>query len=191
VFSQGIFTKTPFSVEHDNNLDAEMKKTALAIVGLLTIGLNTWMVVPSLSASLKEGLSSYANNVATYIFIYNTGAEDYGYRLNQSYIDEIAALEGVREVYPIIVNSTHFKMSEKGILGCFSAVIGGKSGFPQSLISISEGKIPENEAGFLINGLGALGPFSMNQTYNVIFETGPNVEIPINASTFTDFRGRR
>jgi len=166
------------------------KLWSLAIVGLLTIGLTTWIVVPSLSASLQEGLSSYANNVATYIFIYNTGAEDYGYRLNQSFIDEIASLEGVQEVYPIVANSTHFRQGEKGIMGCFSAVIGGENGFPLFLISISEGKIPENEAGFLINGLGALGPFSMNQTYTVIFEMGPDVEIPINASTFTDFRGR-
>ena len=37
-FSQGTFTKTPFSVEYDNNLDAEMKKTALALM-ILTISL--------------------------------------------------------------------------------------------------------------------------------------------------------
>ena len=108
------------------------KLWSLAIVGLLTIGLTTWIVVPSLSASLQEGFSSYANNVATYIFIYNTGAEDYGYRLNQSFIDEIATLEGVRDVYPIVANFTHFRQGEKGILGCFSAVIGEKAVFLHS-----------------------------------------------------------
>jgi hypothetical protein len=34
-FSQGIFTKTPFSVEYASYVDAEMKKTALAFISVL------------------------------------------------------------------------------------------------------------------------------------------------------------
>jgi len=165
------------------------KLWSLAIVALLTIGLTTWMVVPSLSASLQEGLSSYANNVATYMFVYNTGAGDFGYRIPKNWLDEITAFEGVQEIYPVVTNFTRFREGEKGIMGVESVVIGGKGGFPLSLISVSVGKIPENEAGFLINGI-MYGTFSMNETYITLFEMGPEVEIPDNVSTYRDFRDR-
>ncbi len=80
------------------------KLWSAAMIGLLTIGLTLSMVVPSLSSSLQEGLSSYANNVATYIFVYNTGSESYDFRIPANVTDEIVKLEGVQQVYPIVSN---------------------------------------------------------------------------------------
>ena len=175
---------------------------SLAIVGLLTVGLTTWMIIPSISASLQEGLSSYSNSVATYLFVYNTGANNYESRISAKVTEEIAAVEGVQEVYPIVTNWTNFISNRIGHLpsgaiinmtgvieGHKSAVIGGQEGFPQSLISISAGKLPENgEAGFVINGIASWS-FAMNQTYTVLFPLSSEDE-NLNASIYHDTLGR-
>jgi ABC-type antimicrobial peptide transport system permease subunit len=175
---------------------------SLAIVGLLTIGLTTWMVVPSLSASLQKGLTSYSNSVATYIFVYNTG-EDYKSRLPAKVTDQIAAIAGVQEVYPIVANWTYFiglnidmilangtRLNMTGSIGGhYSAVIGGQGGFPQALISLSAGRLPENgEAGFIVNGL-ANSTLRMNQTYVAAFEEPSQNRTP-NVNTYVDDWGR-
>jgi ABC-type lipoprotein release transport system permease subunit len=180
----------------------EEKMWSLAIIGLLMVGLTTWMVVPSLSASLQEGLASYSNSVATYIFVYNTG-EDYTSRLPAKVTDQIAAIAGVQEVYPIVANWTYFigldidmflangtRLNMTGSIGMYySAVIGGQGGFPQALISLSAGRLPENgEAGFIINGL-ANSAFRMNQTYAAIFEEPSQNRTP-DVNTYIDDWGR-
>jgi ABC-type antimicrobial peptide transport system permease subunit len=157
---------------------------SLAIVGLLTVGLTTWMVVPSMSESLQRGLSSYGNNVATYMFVYNTGLDNYNSRIPANVTHEIAAIKGVQKVYPIVTNLTHFFDIERiwtlangtqlnmtgAIEGRQSAVIGGQGGFPQSLIGLSSGRMPENmEASFVINGIAAW-EITLNQTYAVGFQ---------------------
>jgi len=151
---------------------------SISLVGLLTIGLITWMVVPSLSASLKEGLRSYNNNVATYMFVYNTGEDSYRSRLPAKVTEEIEALSGVLEVYPIVNNFTYFidaftiNLNNRTVtinrMGVQSAAIGGESGFPEALISLSAGRLPGNEPGFVLNGLAAES-FKMNQSYIVDF----------------------
>jgi len=157
---------------------------SLAIVGLLTIGLTTWIIVPSLSASLQQGLSTYSNNVATYMFVYNTGLAGYNSRVPANVTHEIARILGVQDVYPIVNNMTYFldvnrtwtladgtTLNVSAIEGRQSAVIGLQGGFPQSLISLSAGKLPENEASCIINGI-AVEQFTINQTYAVGFPLG-------------------
>jgi ABC-type lipoprotein release transport system permease subunit len=158
------------------------KLWSVAMVGLLTIGLTTWMVVPSLSTSLQEGFSSYANNVATYMFVYNMGEDSYQSRIPAQTTNKIQSLEGVQEVYPVVNNFTYFidaftfhlPGNRTGVIGRMSnpsAVIGGKNGFPEKLISLSAGRLPEDRAEFLINGLAA-SAFNMNQSYIVDFAEG-------------------
>ena len=116
---------------------------SLAIAVLLTVGLTTWMVVPSISISLQRGLSSYANNVATYMFVYNTGFVSSRSRLPETVTTEIACIDVVQEVYPIVCNDTIFFPNRMMTLSDGtkinmtgakehqkSAVIGGKGGFP-------------------------------------------------------------
>jgi ABC-type antimicrobial peptide transport system permease subunit len=161
------------------------------------------MVVPSLSASLQEGLASYSNSVATYMFVYNTGEDNFQSRLPAKVTDQIAATAGVQEVYPIVANWTYFIGLDIGMFlangtrlnmtgsigGQYSAVIGGQGGFPQALISLSAGRLPENgEAGFIINGL-ANSAFRMNQTYAAIFEEPSQNRTP-DVNTFIDDWGR-
>lgn len=175
---------------------------SLAIVSLLTVGLTTWMLVPSISASLQEGFSSYSNSVATYVFVYNTGADNYESRISGDVTEEIAAIDGVQEVYPIVINWTCFISNRTAHLSDGtainmtgfierrkSAVIGGQGGFPQSLIAISAGKLPDaREASFVINGVASWS-FAINQTYTVLFPTSSTGE-SLNASVYLDFLGR-
>ncbi len=176
---------------------------SLAIVGLLTIGLTTWMVVPSLSESLQKGLASYSNSVATYIFVYNTGEDNYQSRLPAKLTDQITAISGVQEVYPIVANWTYFlglpidmilangtHLNMTGSIGGHnSAVVGGQGGFPQALISLSAGRLPENgEAGFIINGLASY-TFVLNQTYAALF-TEPPQNRTLDVNTYIDGEGR-
>ncbi len=175
---------------------------SIAMVGLLTTGLTTWMVVSSLSTSLQEGFSSYANNVATYIFVYNTG-EDYQSRLPTEVTDRITAIASVQEVYPIVANWTYFiglpidwilangtHLNMTGSIGSFnSAVVGGQGGFPQALISLSAGRLPENgEAGFIMNGLADI-TFKLNQTYVAAFVEPSQNRTP-SIDTYIDGEGR-
>jgi ABC-type antimicrobial peptide transport system permease subunit len=160
------------------------------------------MVVPSISASLQEGLSSYGNSIATYMFVYNTGQDDYESRIPENVTNEIVSIEGVQEVYPIVANFTHFISNRIGHLpggavltltgsieGHKSAVIGGQGGFPQSLISLSAGKLPENgDAAFIINGVASWS-FSMNKTYTVLFPMSSE-DVSLNTSIYRDFLGR-
>jgi len=163
---------------------------SLAIVGLLTLGLTTWMVVPSISASLQRGLSSYSNSIATYIYVYHTEMDNHGQRIPIFVNDEIAAIQGVQEVYPIISNRTYFfdviqfhftlpdgteTTTKSSIGGFLSAVIGGQGGFPQVLANTYEGRSPGNEAGFLTNSLTG-STLKLNQTYVVGFT------VPCNSS---------
>jgi hypothetical protein len=67
--------------------------------------------------------------------------------------------------------------------------MGGQEGFPQYLISISAGKLPENgEAGFVINGIASWS-FAMNQTYTVLFPLSSE-DGSLNASIYHDFLGQ-
>ena len=150
---------------------------SFAVVGLLAVGLVTWMIIPSISASLQAGLSSYSNNVSTYMFVYDTGRDHFSYRFPLEVSDKITSIPGVQKVFPIIDNITQFidnstvftlangtRIGAKGmIIGYQSAVIGGQGGFPQSLITLSAGKLPENEAGFVFNGVASTD-FALNVT---------------------------
>ncbi len=158
------------------------KLWSIALMGLLTIGLTTWMVVPSLSSSLQEGFSSYANNVATYMFVYNMGEDSYQSRIPAETTNKMHAIEGVQEVYPVVNNFTYFidaftfrtpnnQTVTIGRMTSQSAVIGGKNGFPEALISLSAGRLPEDKAEFLLNGLAA-SSFQINQSYIVDFSEG-------------------
>jgi len=169
---------------------------SLAIIGLLIVGLTAWIIVPSISASLQEGLSSYSNSIATYMFVYNTGEDGFKSRISENVTNDIISVEGVQEVYPILINFSSFiengnmtNLPKGAIVMVESAVIGGHGGFPQSLIVISEGKLPENEAGFLTNGV-ASGTFSMNTTYTAIFELSSEDERPNSTDLYKDFLGR-
>jgi hypothetical protein len=151
---------------------------SISLVGLLTIGLVIWIVVPSLSASLEEGLRSYNNSVGTYLFVYNTGEDSYQSRLPSEVTTKIHALLGVQEAYPIVNNFTYFidaftmHLEDRNItinrMQVQSAGIGGQNGFPEALISLSAGRVPGNEAAFLLNGL-ATESFKINQSYAVDF----------------------
>ena len=79
---------------------------SFAVVGLLAVGLVTWMIIPSISASLQAGLSSYSNNVSTYMFVYDTGRDHFSYRFPLEVSDKITSIPGVQKVFPIIGNIT-------------------------------------------------------------------------------------
>jgi len=175
------------------------EKWSLAIAGLLTIGLSTWIIVPSISSSLQLGLSSYGNSVATYLFVYNTGWDNSYSRIPENVTAQIAAIPHVQAVYPIVINLTYFfdrgkiwtlangtHLNTTGSIEIVqSAVIGGQGGFPESPIGLSEGRLPENEeAGFIINGIAAW-EFTMNQTYTVGFPA-PSNNGSTNANNYLD-----
>ncbi len=166
------------------------KMWTIAIVGLLTIGVTTWIVVPSISASLQSGLSSYASSVATYVFVYNSGWDNYLSRVPANVTDKVASIPGVQEVYPIVTNYTFFigskiewiladgtRLNMTGAIeGHKSAVIGGQVGFPESLISLSKGRFPGIEAEFLINGAAA-STLTISETRTVGFSIASNTGI--------------
>jgi len=150
------------------------KTWSLAILGLLIVGLTTWMVVPSISASLQQGVSSYANGAATYIYVYSNGYQSVSQRIPQNVTNEISSIPGVKSVYPVVENFTYlFNQETSGLpngtsIEAFkSAVIGGEGGYPQSLISLSSGRLPGDEAGFLTNP--SISDIENNQTYLVGF----------------------
>ena len=103
------------------------------------------------------------------MFVYDTGRDHFSYRFPLEVSDKITSIPGVQKVFPIIDNITQFidnstvftlangtRIGAKGmIIGYQSAVIGGQGGFPQSLITLSAGKLPENEAGFVFNGVAS------------------------------------
>lgn len=161
------------------------KLWSLVIIGLLIVGFTSLIIIPSIGSSIQRGFSAYSDNVATYIYVSNTGAypDFYHSRLSQNITNQIAAIPYVENVYPIVKNWTSLInipmlicapngtcWNETGIDDVPSAVIGGQNGYPLSLIDLSAGTFPENgEIGFIIND-PELTFIQINQTYTVGFQ---------------------
>lgn len=140
---------------------------SIALIGLLTIGLMSWMVIPSVSSSLQKGFSVYGDNTGTYIFAYDSG--NFTSRVPENVVDQIREIPHVSIVYPVIDNYTTFfdaqfgltlangtRISIPGVMSRESAVIGGQDGFSEALIGISDGRLPkQGELSYIINGVNA------------------------------------
>lgn len=130
---------------------------SVLVVGVLTLGLTAWILVPSVGSTLSSNLNSYANVVATYVSVEGGGGV-----IPQTAISEISSISGVQYVYPFVVNETYFVVRNFNTtlgtghwhvvplarFGVPSAVVGGPNGFPPSLLALSEGVSPGNEPAF-------------------------------------------
>ena len=160
---------------------------SVTLIGLLTVGLMTWMIIPSASSSLQKGVNAYGNSVATYIFVYDSNG--FNSRVPDNVTSEIEAIHNVEAVYPVIDNLTTFlnsslemtlsngtRVTMHGVLDRESAVIGGQSGFPEALMGISEGRLPkQGEAAYIINGASEMNSIT-NQTTPIGFSENPASE---------------
>lgn len=147
------------------------------MVLILTSGLTVWMFVPSLSSSLQTGLGNYGNQVSTFIVIQNNaGPHPSGSKELQTLVPQIESITGVQAVYPVDYNYTYELTSSNLclsgrectnatlLMGLTSAAIGGKNGYPPTLVSLVKGHMPQgNESAFIENN-SELGIFH-NGTY--------------------------
>jgi len=147
------------------------KGWSAAIIVIMVAGLSVWLVLPSIGQSLQSGFSSYADEVGTYVVVnFNGYAFAQNRTLSQGTISAIRSIAGVQKVYPIVAFETDFLypnlvMNESGftVRGMTeeveSAVIGGPSGFPTSLVALTSGHAPVGaEPGFVINAAGVSDP---------------------------------
>jgi len=156
------------------------------LVLILASGLTVWGLVPSVSGSLQTGLLEYGNRVSTYLVIQSNNGQllGSGSPLLENLIPQIESIHGVQAVYPVKYNYTYepafFNVCLPGGSGCrnasilegfASAAIGGENGYPQSLVTLVKGHMPQgNESAFVVNN-SELGTFH-NGTYR--FEIGSN-----------------
>lgn len=155
---------------------------SFAMIGLLCVGITVWMIVPSISSSLQNGFTAYADNTATYIVVQNTAG--YTYRMPQSLVNKVRDINGVAIVFPIVRNIT-WLLDQPMQAGCQpgpqclnitanvgipSAVVGGGSGYPPVLLSITSGGLPHEAQEFIINDI-TNGELKMNHTYPIGFST--------------------
>ena len=138
---------------------------SLVIVGVLTSGLIAWIVIPSVASSLESGVSGYSNGVGTYFVVNTSGTKcnpDFEYcatTLPLNVTERIAAIPGVQNTYPIILNGTNLFGTTTEISNGQnttlnydvtegSALIGGPRGFPPSLLALDIGRLPGDQPAF-------------------------------------------
>jgi len=172
------------------------------LVLILTSGLTSWIVVPSISSSLQKGLGNYANSAATYVVVYGSiqPGQRQSYLFPAGFVSSVESLQGVEHVYLVHYNFTAFLMKinvcQIGGGGCMnatgfeeteSAFIGGINGYPTSLINLTSGHMPsENESSF-INNNAALGIFSdFNKQYEVAFNV--SIHSTANSTNIVKFK---
>jgi len=169
------------------------------IIGIMVVGLTSWIVTPAIGNSLESGLSNYANTTGTYVIVdFNGNPLSQQTTLPQNVIDGISKTPGVQTVYPIDVNFSTFHfpnysqppppgggVSIKGAnQDVQSAVIGGPYGFPPSLIGLTEGSLPNgDEPDFVVNS-----PLLLNMNnQGHPFDLGENASVSIGGINFTAY----
>jgi hypothetical protein len=157
------------------------KTWSAALVILLAIGVSTWLIIPSINASLQDGFFKYGESGSTYITAsYSLGEVISGPRLSENSIAQIAAIRGVEEMYPVVLNDTVFpfisSMGGRNVTTNFhedTAVIGGSKGYPLNLLNLASGKMPgDEEASFLFHQ--ADGIITPGKTYTTQFAVSVN-----------------
>jgi len=154
----------------------------LIIVLILTVGLTAWILIPSVSDSLQNGLEEYADHISTYMFIQSNNGPALGNNspLLQNLIPKIEHLQGVQFVYPIKENFTYHiirsyiclpngKCGNATITEAIpSAVIGGKNGFPIALVDLVKGHLPQDdEPAFVWNAACVGQAIKLNETFQL------------------------
>ena len=177
---------------------------SVLITVVLTIGLTAWTVIPSVGTSLQAGVSNYADQSGSYIFIravgYTSNPALANGTLPQSEIDNMRGIAGVEAVYPLVTFDTtiNYATTPGQLMGrtFYSTVVGGSTGFPTSLLRLTSGSLPSNGTsmiGFISNtpylfaneSTGA--PARINQTFNILIGnysfaanlTGRNTYVPL------------
>lgn len=132
------------------------KTWSLSFIAFLLIGLTIWMIVPTIASSLQEGIGTYENNVASYMFVYNSVTLPYT-RLTPYTVSQIRNASGVETVYPIIENFTTIYNGSwmpafvSNSTGSFYSAVIGDTGYPLNLITLDHGSLPQG-AQFITNG---------------------------------------
>ncbi len=179
---------------------------SLMIVAVLTALLTAGMLIPSTSASLDSGLVSYMNGIGAYVVVMSgkgsacLPSEQCARSLPKSVVENLSAINGVQEVWPVMTNATTFV--EHNVTEVYngqnvtlasvrssarSAMIGGPNGFPASLLTLASGRYPSSaEPEMMFNGK-MLSGWHINGTYDVEFScltcfNGPNVTAEFNAT---------
>lgn len=140
---------------------------SIVTVAIMVAGLTGWIVIPAVGYSLESGLSNYANASGTYVIVsFNGNPLSQQSTLPTSAVNAASNITGVQTAYPIDVNFTTFQFPNYtqppppgggvGIRGANqfvqSAMIGGRLGFPTSLIGLVTGRLPgDKDAGFVSN----------------------------------------
>ena len=153
------------------------KMWSAALVILLTIGVSTWLIIPSINASLQDGFFKYGESASTYIQVsYSLSYLPSAPRLLANVTDKVAAIQGVEEFYPIVINSTSFcftmPMGNRNAtfnLEEETVVIGGPTGYPEASVSLGSGRMPgDGEAAFLMSETSFMNVgIKVGQTYTV------------------------
>jgi len=135
------------------------------IILILTAGLTSWILIPSTSASLRNAIRSYAENISTFIVVQQsqyplglTGNPDLA-----GFVPMIESSAGVESVNPITLNYTFIRMMLQLAIGgqvklanvtaaFLSAVTGGNNAFPTRLVSLTSGHFPQDDdSSFVLN----------------------------------------
>lgn len=179
---------------------------SLLIVVILAVGFTTWITIPSVSYSMNNALSTYANDASTYIVISSPvsavsglGGSPVFSVLPGSLINQMRQISGVQSVYPMVVNFTTITIhnyylnltiqnENKTInnpnatlyINVESAIIGGPLGFPIALVHPVSGRAPtQGEGAFMLeSGFGA-------STQNKYFQVNSTFTLSVASKNFT------
>lgn len=131
---------------------------SLIIVAILTIGLTTWITLPSIGYSMSSALNSYANGESTYIVVIPANPSAFGVSggssgqnvLPKSLINQMEQIDGVQSVYPVLVNSTTVTVTNYDVISTWNTVINGT--FTEGLDSLKNETLHFNLEGATIGG---------------------------------------
>lgn len=165
----------------------DIKYTSLLVI-ILTVGLSSWILLPSIGEHLQSALYDYSMRIATYVTVSANGAPfDQG--LPQQVLEQIRTTNGVESVYSFRANFTRFVFHNISIVnispngnrtvsytnvevGIRGAPI-GPGYFPLELVSLLQGRLPRNNSPeFVSNCDGPIdpqrhSPLIINSTYTV------------------------
>lgn len=158
---------------------------SIIVIVIMSVGFTGGIIIPSVGSSLQSGVEQYANAVATYVVVQNNGNPS---TLNQTIppalLNQIASIDGVQQVYPVVTNYTIFlfhpprtlgnvrignttMIAVQASLGFLSAVVGGSTGYPPQLVDPAIGRAPgAGESGFLFNS-NQDNPFNVSNSAQV------------------------
>jgi len=160
-------------------------KFAILLLGILAIGLTTWIVLPSIGEQLQQQLLAYAGRESTYVVVSNNlGGPVVG--LPQNATASIGGIQGVQAVYPFNINDTAVEYHNVTVTAQVNGTVReitfknftmtvksapiGLGYFPPSLINVINGRLPgDSEPGFVANcGVQNLGTRSAMMVGDVL-----------------------